>query len=51
MTQTDNDDTNLPPNSINNHLESTCENAVNMGHPCDANFLENSELNSSVDAP
>ena len=49
--RTDRYDTNLPANTINNHLESTCENAVDMGQPCDACFLENSELNSSVDAP
>lgn len=31
MTQADNDDTNLPTNTVNNHLESTFENAVDMG--------------------
>ena len=51
MTQADKDDTNLPANTVNNHLESTFENAVDMGQPCDACFLENSELNSSVDTP
>ena len=31
MTQANNDVTNLLTNTINNHLESTCENAVDMG--------------------
>ena len=51
MTQANNDVTKLLTNTINNHLESTCENAVDMGQSCDACFLENSELNSSVDTP
>lgn len=50
-THSDNDDTNLRTNTVNNHWQSTYENAVNLGHPCDAYFLENSELNGSVDAP
>ena len=51
MTQANNDDTNLLTITVNNHLESTFENLVIMGQPCDAYFLENSKLNSSVDAP
>ena len=51
MTQANNDVTKLLTNTINNHLESTCENAVDMGQSCDNCFLENSELNSSVDTP
>ena len=51
MTQANNDDTNLLIITVNNHLESTFENLVIMGQPFDACFLENSKLNSSVDAP
>ena len=51
MTQANDDDTNLLTNTVNNHWQSTYENAVNMGQPCNPYFLENSELNSSVDAP
>ena len=51
MTQANNDDTNLLAITVNNHLESTFENLVIMGQPFDACFLENSKLNSSVDAP
>ena len=51
MTQANNDDTNLLIITVNNHLESSFENLAIMGQPCDAYFLENSKLNSSVDAP
>ena len=51
MTQANKDEPNLLTNTVNNHLESTFENVVIMGQPCDAYFLENSKLNSSVGAP
>ena len=48
MTQADNDDTSLQTNTVNNHLKTTSENAVNMGQSCDTYVLENSQLNTSV---
>ena len=48
MTQDDNDDTSLQTNTVNNHIDTTSENAVNMGQLCDTYVLENSQLNTSV---
>ena len=38
MKQANDDDTNLLTNTVNNHLDSTFKNAVNVGQPCDAYF-------------
>lgn len=52
MTQADNDETNLPTHTLNNHLGSTYENAItcSLEQPCDNCFVENSELKNTVDA-
>ena len=38
MTQADNEWYKLLANTVNNHLDSTFKNAVNVGQPCDAYF-------------